>query len=1369
MKNRSKRLCALLMAVSMTVMSVPNVYAETGIAPEAETYESTVEETAQDAEESTEVVSEADEAEEISVASEIDVPEEEEKTEASEVAEPETKVENADADQDEIVALEEDQQLEGVRTFDVNSVKYKDGTYTPTNFAFAGGSGKTTITCPKVEVKEGIPYATIVFSSTKYTKLVVNDTEYTPVTGTEYTGSVFNVPMLLNQAVIIKGTTIAMTEAHDIEYSINISCDAEGAKDVTWQDGNYTTTAHVTPVASSDFDQAYDIDVTVTIADGKIADIKYAKAISPLDSNISYLTWAMDGTYIYKSKDDITHENGVGEQIVAKNSADEIDTVTRATRSSLAIQDAVKEALKKAETGDKDTGNSTDTPQEPAKIADDGEYKIGVTAGGVTVVDAELTSKDGKMTALLTFNGQAYDYLYLGNEAEAVKAGEENWVKQLRKITYVNADGQEKAGSQYEIPVESLDRDIAFVVHSTYSGKFFYRSIRFNSDTLRKKLHDGTYIATAHITPAANGYPRVGYDIGVVVKIQDSKIASIKYDRDIPLDDGNISYLKFVLNGEYVYTTSTGEVTYYKGFNEQLVGKSTAEDVDNIDNITGATRTVIGVQDAIKEILTKAETGEDTYTEPDPTPDQPQGEAKIAEDGVYTADTVINGITVIDSELRSENGKMSVLVTLSGTGFDYLYLGDAHDAVDAGKDAWCGVVGKKQYVNASGATKTGAQFLIPVESLDRDITLASHAAGSGKWFYRSLRVDSSSLQKKDKASMLDGNYTTTAHVTPVASSDFDQAYDVDVTVTIEGGKVADVKYTKAIHPLDSNISYMTWAMDGTYIYMNKDNITHESGVGEQIVAKNSADEIDTVTRATRTSLAIQDAVKEAMKKAETGDKDTGNSSDTPQEPAKVADEGEYNVGVTAGGVTVVNAELTSKDGKMTALLTFNGQAYDYLYFGNEAEAVKAGEENWIKQLRKITYVNAAGQEKAGSQYEVPVESLDQDIAFVVHSTYSGKFFYRSIRFNSDSLRKYGDTTALQAKVAEAKLLTKGNYTTATWNDLQNAIKEAEAVLAEEKSFEDTINAKLTALTAAMGDLKNDTATLQAKVTEAKKIAKGTYTTATWNALQNAIKAAEALLKEAKPAQKDIDAKMAALISAMAGLKQNTLSISAGVTTIGVGEKTTVKATVSGDSQNVTWTTSNAAVATVAGGVVTAKKAGTVTITATANGIKQSVNVTVVNPSIQIAATKATLYTAGIKTFNLNTKVYGVNKNVTYKTSNKKVATVSKNGVITAKKKGTAKITATVKINGKNKTVTCKVTVKKPTIKLTKSSATLKVGATTTIKVKATPAGKATFKSSNKKVATVDGNGKVTAKKKGTAKITVKCNGVSKTFKVKVKK
>lgn len=54
-----------------------------------------------------------------------------------------------------------------------------------------------------------------------------------------------------------------------------------------------------------------------------------------------------------------------------------------------------------------------------------------------------------------------------------------------------------------------------------------------------------------------------------------------------------------------------------------------------------------------------------------------------------------------------------------------------------------------------------------------------------------------------------------------------------------------------------------------------------------------------------------------------------------------------------------------------------------------------------------------------------------------------------------------------------------------------------------------------------------------------------------------------------------------------------------------------------------------------------------------------------------------------------------NAKITWKSSNKKVATVSKNGKVNAMKKGTAKITATVKVKTKKNPVklTCKVTVK----------------------------------------------------------------------------
>ena len=124
----------------------------------------------------------------------------------------------------------------------------------------------------------------------------------------------------------------------------------------------------------------------------------------------------------------------------------------------------------------------------------------------------------------------------------------------------------------------------------------------------------------------------------------------------------------------------------------------------------------------------------------------------------------------------------------------------------------------------------------------------------------------------------------------------------------------------------------------------------------------------------------------------------------------------------------------------------------------------------------------------------------------------------------------------------------------------------------------------------------------------------------------------------------------------------------------------------------------------------------------------------------------------------------------YRSSNKKVVTVSKKGVITAKKSGTAKIT----VKAGKKKVTVKVTVEKvaPTgMNKVPESKTLKKGKSFTIKPKLTPSGaeaKITYSSSNKKVATVNAKGKVTAKKKGTATITVKAGNVIRTCVVTVK-
>lgn len=126
--------------------------------------------------------------------------------------------------------------------------------------------------------------------------------------------------------------------------------------------------------------------------------------------------------------------------------------------------------------------------------------------------------------------------------------------------------------------------------------------------------------------------------------------------------------------------------------------------------------------------------------------------------------------------------------------------------------------------------------------------------------------------------------------------------------------------------------------------------------------------------------------------------------------------------------------------------------------------------------------------------------------------------------------------------------------------------------------------------------------------------------------------------------------------------------------------------------------------------------------------------------------------------------------VTYTSSDKKIATVSKKGVIVAKKTGTAKIT--VKSGTKKAIFTVKVAkTRAEQITNVPATKTLKKGKSYTLKPKTVPAktdDTITYKSSNKKVATVSNKGKVVAKKKGKATITVKCGKVSVKCKVTVK-
>lgn len=219
-----------------------------------------------------------------------------------------------------------------------------------------------------------------------------------------------------------------------------------------------------------------------------------------------------------------------------------------------------------------------------------------------------------------------------------------------------------------------------------------------------------------------------------------------------------------------------------------------------------------------------------------------------------------------------------------------------------------------------------------------------------------------------------------------------------------------------------------------------------------------------------------------------------------------------------------------------------------------------------------------------------------------------------------------------------------------------------------------------------------------------------------------------------------------------------------------------------ESVTYTYTSSKAEVATVdANGLIHAVAPGSASIQVkTDTGKTASCSVTVKQPAnkVTILVNKPSfkkIYMAKGQSVNLKANITPANTTdtITWKSNKAKIATVNANGLVSAKKKGTAKITATA-TSGKKATITVivqkkQVKAKKVTLKAKK---TMKRGKTIRVTV-ALKSAKSTdtlsFSSNKSAVAKVDAYGYVTGLKKGKVKITVTASSgkkATKTIKVK---
>ena len=230
-----------------------------------------------------------------------------------------------------------------------------------------------------------------------------------------------------------------------------------------------------------------------------------------------------------------------------------------------------------------------------------------------------------------------------------------------------------------------------------------------------------------------------------------------------------------------------------------------------------------------------------------------------------------------------------------------------------------------------------------------------------------------------------------------------------------------------------------------------------------------------------------------------------------------------------------------------------------------------------------------------------------------------------------------------------------------------------------------------------------------------------------------------------------------------------------------GESETLTATVKPNDatdKTVTWSTSNASIATVENGKVTAIKEGEATITATAGSKSATCKVVVAKKVIAVSSVELNKTTLELVEEESETLVATVkpddatDKTVTWSTSNASIATVE-NGKVTAIKEGEATITAAAG----GKSATCRVVVAKKviaveSIELNKTTLELEEEDSETLLATVKPDEATdktiTWSTSDASVAMVEG-GKVTAIMEGTATITAKAGDKSAECKVIVSK
>ena len=372
------------------------------------------------------------------------------------------------------------------------------------------------------------------------------------------------------------------------------------------------------------------------------------------------------------------------------------------------------------------------------------------------ISEATMINKGDKLVLTLKTNNTSFDKLYFGNNDDLAKAPVIQGMQEANDgFSFAFEVDADKAGTTVPIVLGKKDgtwytkQQLYFVIPGTKTP-----DVTPTPEPTVTPEPTETPAPTATPTPEPSKVPNGIYSGTAETGAQMFKVVAV----ELTVKDGDMK-AKITLSGvayDYLYM-GTPEEAAAADKSARIAGIGTADyTTDDGQTKTGMQYEIpVAALDQPLTVASHSEKRDKWYARTitiasaslKKTSDLPADETNKIADGIYeaTAETGAAMFKVVKVKLTAKDGKMTALITLSGVGYNYLYLGTAADAA-ADESAWIASKGEGEYT-LNGETKTGLQFEIPVEALDQGLAVAAHAVKSGKWFDRTITIASSSLKK----------------------------------------------------------------------------------------------------------------------------------------------------------------------------------------------------------------------------------------------------------------------------------------------------------------------------------------------------------------------------------------------------------------------------------------------------------------------------------------------------------------------------------------------------------------------------------------------------------------------------------------------